>query len=1376
MTPSDPQLLRALALLWAFRPLTAIHHLLGNLRYQRADGRPYTQNDIRTGLNEMRARGEVETRGGGDSGYFRLTDPLRARVYRELLDDIPASKLRAALYTNENYSPGRAFGYWPMYDTAATAAIVRLALFTRTPAAELRLMTEAISRNMSWDDVIAEAALAGFDPDLFERIDPAWRWDLYYLAAQHVAAHWHSGYMPLIDHAFKLLDRQGNEMPPHLHLQLAEILMLQGQPERARALLDGLQGGSASGLAACLTIQAGQWAAGQAQFEAAIKLRQTELGAKKRVFPESIAWLFPLALLAQGSPAHLQRAQKFCLNEAGKRKPDPYEPWGFWAHAISVRLGEVASEAAAFAPTYANGKPGLSELWRLLLSAWLGRRQQTVPSNSRENLTDYTQMIALLRERLQACRMSWLETQLDGAVAVLNGANPPPGFFMAAPTEVWRDVLAALRALDEGDGSQKAATEKLRLIWTLSINRSGEPESIEPQEQKYGVRGWNRPRPISLGKLAANTALPAWDAKVAAAILPDRNFSGRYTLDRALAIMALVGHPHVCLAEAPDQFVELVEGQPEVEVVQQDERFVMKVTPPLRPGLEREETYYITADERREIESLRAITVLQDAPQRLRVIRLTQAQRKAAQLLANGFAIPAQGRDELDKTLATLAAHFQVQADHAEAAREVPPETKLRAELSPAGDDLILRLVAAPLGVDGPRLIPARGRERVMALHGLETVGTRRDIEAERAHLDSVLEALPFLDPLSDEFCEWQITDPDDALGMVEHLPQIAAIVAVDWPKGKPVRVLTIDAAHLGITVKSERDWFRLSGTATVDEGLVLQLADLVAAAQSKSRFVPMGNGVYAALTRSLKQRLAEMATLAEVDKHGMRLPGLAGGWLDEAIEGMAVETDAAFRQSIDRLRDAQAITPILPATLQAELRPYQEDGFVWAMRLAHAGLGACLADDMGLGKTLQALGVLLARAAGGPALVLAPTSVCGNWLAEAQRFAPTLDVHIYGEADRDTLLAGAAPGQVVLASYTLFQQAQERFAALRWHTVIADEAQAIKNASAKRSQAVFELEADFRMALSGTPVENRLADLWSIMRFAAPGLLGTQSRFAERFATPIERNRDRDAQHLLRRLIAPFILRRTKAQVLEELPPRTELIYSVAPDAVETAHYEALRRNAVAVANQALDAAPGQAKLNILAQLTRLRRGACDPRLPTPDYPAPGAKVQAFAQLATELASNGHKALVFSQFVDFLTLLKAPLDAAGIRYQYLDGSTPAAERTRRVAAFQAGTGDLFLISLKAGGFGLNLTAADYVVITDPWWNPAAEDQAMGRAHRIGQLRPVTVYRMVTKGTVEERIVELHHDKRALAESVLAEGEVTALPSTDDLMALIRGE
>ena len=245
---------------------------------------------------------------------------------------------------------------------------------------------------------------------------------------------------------------------------------------------------------------------------------------------------------------------------------------------------------------------------------------------------------------------------------------------------------------------------------------------------------------------------------------------------------------------------------------------------------------------------------------------------------------------------------------------------------------------------------------------------------------------------------------------------------------------------------------------------------------------------------------------------------------------------------------------------------------------------------------------------------------------------------------------------------------------------------------------------------------------------------------------------------------------------MLQELPPRTEMVITIEPGKEEAAHYEAVRRQAIAEADTAVAShKAGQARMNILAQLTRLRRAACDPRIITPTFAAAGGKIQTFTTLALELVANGHKALVFSQFVDFLTLLRDALEANGITYQYLDGSTPAAERTKRIAAFQAGKSDLFLISLKAGGFGLNLTAADYVVITDPWWNPAAEDQAMGRAHRMGQQRPVTVYRLVMQGTVEKLIVGLHNDKRALAEGILGEGEAVSLPSTDELISLIKG-
>jgi len=384
-------------------------------------------------------------------------------------------------------------------------------------------------------------------------------------------------------------------------------------------------------------------------------------------------------------------------------------------------------------------------------------------------------------------------------------------------------------------------------------------------------------------------------------------------------------------------------------------------------------------------------------------------------------------------------------------------------------------------------------------------------------------------------------------------------------------------------------------------------------------------------------------------------------------------------------------------------------------------------------------------------------------------------------QAARRQQVQALGAGQVLVCSYGLLQLDGDLLTGRTWHTAVLDEAQAIKNAGTRRARAAQALAADFKLALTGTPVENRLAELWSIMAFANPGLLGSAEQFNQRFAGPIERDADPQASRRLRRLVAPFLLRRTKAEVLADLPPRTEIVHEVVPGPKERALLEALRQQAEASVAQALAGASGegQAQMHILAALTKLRRAACDPRLVAPELGLVGAKVQEFERLAQELVAGRHKALVFSQFTDFLALLRERLDAAGLRYQYLDGSTPAAQRTQRVAAFQGGEGDFFLISLKAGGFGLNLTMADYVIIADPWWNPAAEDQASGRAHRIGQQRPVTVYRLVTQGSIEDRIVNLHHPKRALAEGVLSGQDgagAGAVMDAAQMLALLRGE
>lgn len=1372
----------AVALFWTWRTRTDVLGLLSRMGFKSREGRNFTADQVKAALDELR-RGKQLAEASSRPGYFRLDDRLRVRLYRQLLDLDTGAAWARLLEAFDGIDTKRA--YWSFYGNqlAGVTAILRARLLGGATAKEIEALHYMVSRSQEWYPVIDEAILKPFDVETFEQIADDVRWPLAISATQELAVLWSRERQPIGDWAEKKLLEMPATVPHEARWALADIGLQRADRSLFERALDGLDDAPSDAFRAAEMILAGEWEKGQTAFEAAIKRMQQASGVRKRVFATSMAWYYPLCLLAQGTPKHLETARKFCLGEAGTRNPSPYDGWGGWVHAIDVRLGNAALSPNVFRPSASLYEQySWRELWRVLLAAWLGPESIGKPEGKKGGFD--TSLLDGLRDRLRGIGCNALLQQVDAAERVLKGEAPPPGFFAGARQEAWREVLSALQSLAVAAPEKAAAGEaKTRILWEVSVGKRGELKTLHPLEQKRGARGWGTPKPLTLSRLAGMGELPPHDAKVARALRPERNYANRFNLDAAAAIGALVGHPAIVFAGAPEQFVDLVESPPTMELVEKDGRITMRIEPP--PRAEPEGAWYATAEDKRDAESLRLITLIADGPKRLRLVRYTAAQRRAAQLVSGRFAVPADRPDaksELERTLQALAGHFQIHADAAQAARQVAPESRLRAELSPSGEALNLRLVVTPLGADGPRLTPALGRKRLMAAIGGETLGTERDLVAEQALLDAVLDACPGLDPGGEqaEHREWLVEDAETALGLVETLPTLTAVAAIDWPKGKPVRVHTVDTRQLSVSVGREREWFKLSGGASVDEGLVVQLETLLAAAREKSRFVPMGEGVYVALTRTLKAKLAEIAAVAEADgkNGGNKVPTLAAAWLDEVLDGASVDAGADFRQAIERLRAAQDLAPALPKTLQATLRPYQEEGFQWAMRLAAADMGACLADDMGLGKTLQALAVLLVRAADGPALVIAPTSVCGNWLAEIGRFAPSLNARIYegDDAARTAMVEAAGARDVLIVSYALLQQAGERFSGKPWHTLVADEAQAIKNAAAKRSQAVFDLDAGFRLALSGTPVENRLSELWSIMRFVNPGLLGTTTRFNERFAGPIERNRDRDAQHVLKRLIGPFVLRRTKAQVLDDLPPRTELLLAVTPEAAEAAHYEALRRHAVEEIAGLGDAPAGQARFNVLAQLTRLRRAACDPRLTSPDFNIAGAKVQAFAELAAELAANGHKTLVFSQFVDFLQLLKAPLDEAGISYQYLDGATPAAERSRRVAAFQQGEGDLFLISLKAGGFGLNLTAADYVVITDPWWNPAAEDQAMGRAHRIGQQRPVTVYRLVTKGSIEERIVDLHHDKRALAESILAEGEAAALPATDDLIALIRGE
>jgi SNF2 family DNA or RNA helicase len=360
--------------------------------------------------------------------------------------------------------------------------------------------------------------------------------------------------------------------------------------------------------------------------------------------------------------------------------------------------------------------------------------------------------------------------------------------------------------------------------------------------------------------------------------------------------------------------------------------------------------------------------------------------------------------------------------------------------------------------------------------------------------------------------------------------------------------------------------------------------------------------------------------------------------------------------------------------------------------------------------------------------------------------------------------------------SYGLLVRDVASLGAISFGTLVVDEAQALKNPNTRRARAARTLNAGFRIALSGTPLENHLGELWSLFAVIFPGLLGSWEQFRERYAAPIERCGDHDASAALSRVLRPFLLRRTKQEVARELPSRTEIQVPVVLSREEWTLYEDARLAAVAEVNaQAGDVRDEQRRFQVLAALTRLRLLASHPRLYDGQSNVASSKLRRLLELLEELRSEGHRALVFSQFTTHLALVREELERAGFTYQYLDGSTPAGERARRIEAFQGGEGVVFLISLKAGGTGINLTAADYVIHLDPWWNPAVEDQATDRAHRIGQARPVTVYRLVARGTIEEQILLLHQDKRALVAGVLEGADGAARLTAKELMALLAG-
>lgn len=970
---------------------------------------------------------------------------------------------------------------------------------------------------------------------------------------------------------------------------------------------------------------------------------------------------------------------------------------------------------------------------------------------------------------------------------------------------LWERRLENLSHLLGGTAA-KTSSSRQRLVWLL------EPEycEIKPMQQAAKGNGWTAGRAAALKRLHESGPDQDWiteqDRRVIACIEWRPNWSGgvsgEFNIPRALN--ELVGHPLLFHTETREPLT-LVRKEVSLEVRESGSGF--EVTLPVPKSESFGNLYrYVTYKD--------GVCTLHRLPENL---------VPALQLLKDGpLRIPREGAAKIMAFIGRHAESIPLQTNMCTESTQACARPVLR--LSPSGSGLRVEFVVLPFAEpETPSFPPGKGTLSPVAQVSGHLRQTRRDFAAERQALEALLQACPTLD----EHCERdgqsfdcaQLDSMGTALQALLELQQVATLSEpplLEWPQGQRFKVTQqVNAQQLALRTRKAGDWFQVSGTVTLDNGpdeqRVLDMATLLEHMhEATSVFVPLGNGEFLTLTRQLRRQLDRLARLSDPDKEGARrIHPLGVGVVDDLLAETAatVCNDDAWLARVQTLRAADDSQPALPSTLKAELRDYQLEGFQWMARLARWGAGACLADDMGLGKTVQTLALLLEQASQGPALVVAPMSVCHNWEIEAARFAPTLRIHRFGAAaDRAALVQRLGPGDVLITSYNLLQIEQKSLCSPLWRMLIFDEAQALKNAATKRAKAARSLRAACRVALSGTPIENDLEDLWSLFSVINPGLLGTLPSFRKRFsaagiqpAEGIQSNEDRNpARQALKALVRPFILRRTKTAVLSELPPRTEQVLRVELSADERALYEAMRRKAMEKITQSAEGQAGQRRLTILAELTRLRRACCHPVLVDVHTELPGSKLEAFLELARELKQGRHKALVFSQFVGHLALIRQALEQvgahaagtppslknaprlpelatsdkalSGLVYQYLDGSTPEKERQRAVSDFQSGTGDLFLISLKAGGQGLNLTAADYVLHLDPWWNPAVEDQASDRAHRMGQERAVTIYRLVAQDTVEEKILQLHQTKRALAadflsgsEAALSEGELLEL-------------
>ena len=832
------------------------------------------------------------------------------------------------------------------------------------------------------------------------------------------------------------------------------------------------------------------------------------------------------------------------------------------------------------------------------------------------------------------------------------------------------------------------------------------------------------------------------------------NMSGAANLywheKKSVALEVIIEHASIIIDELPD-------GRIDVGVYFETERCAPDLLERYSAQPSRIVDCYVRAD-------------ADGATMTLRVLPETVRARLEEQKLLFESPLPVETRAEIVTAAPTLVLDPSIQLTEGMRGVSVTPSDAMTLTLAIREAGLRVKVMVTPLA-DAVSCVPGEGPELLFAPGEGGTVHVAREFDAELARATALLESIgvPSILEQSTAYLD-NMDDAMDVIAAIQALEQ--PDVEVVWDTARRHVNESLSSDQLDLTIESRRGHMFAIGGQIERDDVAIPLSQLLAAARQRKSWIEIVPNHWSKMTDSLATALEKLAGFGDVDEEMPVVSALATPALLELEENLGVTWSgpkqwATLREQVELARET---IPVLSGDFTGELRSYQRAGFEWLSRLAMWAPGACLADDMGLGKTIQALALLLERAPLGPCLIIGPTSLGFNWQREARKFAPTLKFSLIRKtADIDD----AAPGafDVMYMSYDLAARNVDWAGARTWATLVLDEAQAIKNADTQRARAIHQLDAEFSLALTGTPLENHTGELWSLMRVVAPGLLGSRAEFRRKFQIPIEHHQDATRRAGLAAAISPFVLRRLKREVALDLPERADVRLDIELSAKERGAYETFRR--AALASLASGTEDKRKRFELLAAITRLRQLACHSRLVDPAAPARSSKVEVLIEKLLDVHEEGHRALVFSQFTSLLDMIAEALEETPLRVAILTGKTSAARRAKLVDAFQAGEYDVFLLSIKAGGVGLNLTRASFVFHIDPWWNPAVEDQATDRVHRIGQTEPVTVYRLIALGTIEETIYELHETKRELLDAVL-QGADSARPlSIDELQQLL---